>query len=247
MTGVLAVSGLSVRRGARAILEGVDLAADRREVVAVMGLSGAGKTTLLRAVAGLDPFDAGSIRVEDATLAPGRPDARQLARVRRRLGLVFQAHALFDHLTARENVALALVHVQRWPQARASAEAEALLERLGVGDRRDARPRELSGGEAQRVAIARALALDPPLLLLDEPTASLDPARRLDVGRRLGTLAAGGRALVFTSHDQAFVRVHATRVLVLAAGHVVEAGPPAEVLGRPCHPATRALLHHDAG
>jgi ABC-type polar amino acid transport system ATPase subunit len=245
MSAVLEVRGLSARRGARDVLAGVDVSASRGDLIALMGLSGTGKTTLLRAVAGLDPFDAGTIRVDDLELGPGPGDASQVAQVRRRLGMVFQAHALFEHLSAIENVCLALIHVQQMARAAAAVHAQDLLDRLGVGGRAHARPGALSGGEAQRVAIARALAMDPPLLLLDEPTASLDPARRLDLGRRLRALAVGGRALVITSHDEDFVREHATRVLVLAAGRVVEAGDPRDVLDRPTHPATRALLRHE--
>jgi ABC-type polar amino acid transport system ATPase subunit len=128
------------------------------------------------------------------------------------------------------------------PAADARARAAALLEQLGVGQRASARPRELSGGEAQRVAIARALAMNPPLLLLDEPTASLDPARRSALGESLVTLAASGRALLVTSHDDDFVRGFPDEVLILAAGEVVERGKPRDVLDAPCHAATKALL-----
>jgi ABC-type glutathione transport system ATPase component len=120
--------------------------------------------------------------------------------------------------------------------------ARRLFDDLGVGHRAAALPRELSGGEAQRVAIARALALDPPLLLLDEPTASLDPARRGELGSTLRGLAATGRALLVTSHDDDFVRDWATTVVILADGEVVEQGDPHRVLTEPQHPATLALL-----
>ncbi|MDP1568973.1 MAG: ATP-binding cassette domain-containing protein [Vicinamibacterales bacterium] len=239
MSALLRVDGLRARRGGADVLRGVSCAVTRGEVVALMGLSGAGKTTVLRALAGLEPFEAGEIRVDDVTLGAGRaaPPA-----VHRKVGMVFQFHHLFEHYTAIENVALALVHVQREARPAAEARAQALLDELGVGARARALPRELSGGEAQRVAIARALAMDPPVLLLDEPTASLDPARRGDLGRTLRTLAASGRALLMTSHDDDFVRACADRVLILADGEVVEEGTPADVLERPRHAATRALL-----
>ena len=117
-----------------------------------------------------------------------------------------------------------------------------LLEELSVAHRADALPREISGGEAQRVAIARALAMDPPLLLMDEPTASLDPVRRRDLGETLGALTASGRTLLITSHDDDFVRDFATRVVVLSGGEVVEEGPPQRVISHPQHPATQRLL-----
>ena len=242
MSEVLSIRGLVVRRGAREVLAGVTLAASRGDLVALMGLSGTGKTTVLRAVAVLERFDEGSIHVGEVELGPGPVQTSRRSGMRRCLGMVFQTHALFEHLSALDNVRLALEHVERMPRDAATAHAQDLLDRLGVGGRSHALPRALSGGEAQRVAIARALALDPPLVLLDEPTASLDPARRLDLGQRLRSLATGGRALVMTSHDEDFVRDHASRVVVLAEGRVVETGVPHEVFARPAHPATRALL-----
>jgi ABC-type polar amino acid transport system ATPase subunit len=156
--------------------------------------------------------------------------------------MVFQFHYLFEHMTALHNVWLAPVHVHRVPRAEAEARARALLDQLGVGARASALPRELSGGEAQRVAIARALAVDPPLLLMDEPTASLDPARRDELGDALERLTGAGRGLVAATHDDDFVRDFADRVVVMADGLVVEEGPPASVLASPQHPATRQLL-----
>lgn len=215
--------GVHLTRGAREILRGVNLHADAGEVVALMGLSGSGKTTLLRVVAGLEPRDAGEVSTA-------------------KVGMVFQFHFLFEHLTALDNVTLAPIRVHHLPIAAARHRAQSLLDQLGVGHRAGALPRELSGGEAQRVAIARALAVDPPLLLLDEPTASLDPARRNELGDALVQLARSGRALVMTSHDDDFVRDFATRVVILANGQVVEEGAPHQVLDAPSHPATRELL-----
>jgi ABC-type polar amino acid transport system ATPase subunit len=241
MSAILTVDGLRIRRGGTDVLCGIGCEVARGEVVALMGSSGAGKTTILRAVAGLEPFDAGAIVVDEVHLAAGAPVP---AAVHRKAGMVFQFHHLFEHCSALDNVALALVHVQRMARADAEGRAQTLLDELGVGLRARALPRELSGGEAQRVAIARALAMDPPLLLLDEPTASLDPARRGDLARTLRGLASTGRALLLTSHDDDFVRASADRVLILAGGEVVESGAPAEVLANPRHAATRALLAH---
>lgn len=243
MSGVLHVRGLRLKRGSREILSGVDLEAARGELVVLMGLSGSGKSTILRSIAGLEPFDAGSIDVDGVALVAGpRLSPSVLAPLRRKIGMVFQFHALFEHLSALDNVCLAPVHVQGLSRDEAVARARTLLDKLGVGGRAAALPRELSGGEAQRVAIARSLAMDPPLLLLDEPTASLDPARRTELGASLRALAANGRSLVLTSHDVDFVRDHATRVIILAEGRVAQAGDPHTVLDTPSHPATRALL-----
>ena len=243
MSRVLHVHELCMSRGTRQILAGVTFEAARGELVVLMGLSGSGKSTVLRSIAGLEPFDAGAIDVDGVALTPGRrPSPAVLAPLRRKIGMVFQFHALFEHLSALDNVCLAPIHVQGLSRNEAVARAHALLTELGVGHRAGALPRELSGGEAQRVAIARSLAMDPPLLLLDEPTASLDPARRTELGTSLRELAANGRSLVLTSHDVDFVRDHATRVVILAEGRVAEAGHPHTIMDAPSHPATRALL-----
>jgi ABC-type polar amino acid transport system ATPase subunit len=246
VTALLSVERLGVRYADRAVLQGLSLAVARGEVVALMGLSGAGKTSALRAVAALQPFETGRIEVDGFALAPGRvlPESR-LALLRRRVGLVFQSHALFEHLSALDNVALALRYVFGRTAAEAEGQALGLLQALGVGARAGALPSQLSGGEAQRVAIARALAPDPPLLLMDEPTAALDPARRGGLGQTLRRLAADGRGLLVATHDAGFARAYADRVIILAQGVVVEAGTAAEVLERPTHPATRALLAGD--
>ena len=223
MTATLIVRDLHLTRGNRAILKGVNLDARAGEMVALMGRSGSGKTTILRVIAGLDTPDSGQVTAG-------------------KVGMVFQFHHLFEHLSALDNVTLAPRHVSGDATAEAQRRARGLLDQLGVGHRAGALPRELSGGEAQRVAIARALAVDPPLLLLDEPTASLDPARKNDLGDVLRALAASGRALVMASHDDDFVRQHATCVVVLADGIVVEQGEPRTVLDHPQHAATRELL-----
>jgi ABC-type polar amino acid transport system ATPase subunit len=243
MSAVLAITGLRLRRGTREVLRDVTLDVPRGQVVALMGLSGSGKTTILRAIAGLEAFDAGSIQIGDVALGPGAPRAATLQLLRRQVGMVFQFHHLFEHLPAIDNVCLAPVHVQGVSRADAERRGRQLLDDLGVGARAGALPRELSGGEAQRVAIARALALDPPLLLLDEPTASLDPARRDDLGQTLRRLSESGRTLLVTSHDDDFVRDYATTVVILANGVVVERGEARAVLTSPTHDATRALLN----
>jgi ABC-type polar amino acid transport system ATPase subunit len=243
---VLDVRNVRLARGAREILRDVSLTVRRQEIVALMGLSGSGKTTLLRSIAGLETFDAGEIQVDSTTVAAGIRTHVVRRSLHQQVGMVFQFHFLFEHLSAKENIALAPVHVQHVTRAQAEARALELLEHLGVGHRAGAFPRELSGGEAQRVAIARALAVNPPLLLLDEPTASLDPARCAELGRTLRQLAEEGRTLVMTSHDDEFVEQFADRVIVLAGGVVVESGVPREVLRSPQHAETRRLLQAPA-
>ena len=220
---LLDVAGLAVRRGDRELARDVSFTANRGDVVALMGASGTGKTTILRMIAGLDPPGAGRIVVDGLELTVGsRPSGRTLRDLHARVGIVFQFHHLFAHRTALDNVWLAPVHVQGVARPEAEQRARALLDRLGVGARATAMPHELSGGEAQRVAIARALAVDPPLLLMDEPTASLDAARRGELAATLRELAGGNRAIVLTTHDGDFARACATRMLTLEGGRVSE-------------------------
>jgi ABC-type polar amino acid transport system ATPase subunit len=218
---VLRVQALSLRRGERSVLAEVTFDVPRGEVVALMGPSGVGKTTILRAIAGLESFQSGRVQVEDLALESGASITRaKLRALQRKVGMVFQFHHLFEHLTAIKNVWLAPVHAHGVPLREAERRARELLSALGVEHRAAALPRELSGGEAQRVAIARALAVDPPLLLMDEPTASLDPARRLELRDLLRGLLRDGRTLIVATHDEEFARGCATRVLRVIEGRV---------------------------
>jgi ABC-type polar amino acid transport system ATPase subunit len=199
---VLDVRSMQVHRGARLVVADATFTATRGEIVALMGASGAGKTTILRAIAGLDPIASGTVTIP-------RP-----------VGMVFQFHHLFANMSAHRNVWLALVHVLKRPREDAERRAQELLVSLGVGDRASAMPHELSGGEAQRVAIARALAIEPRILLMDEPTASLDPARRGDLAATLRQLASEGRTIVIATHDIEFARACAHRALTVDGGRV---------------------------
>jgi polar amino acid transport system ATP-binding protein len=214
---------LGFRRGPRSVLTEVTFDVPRGELVALMGPSGAGKTTILRAIAGLESFQSGSVEVEDLAMDSGASITRaKLRALQRKVGMVFQFHHLFEHLTAIKNVWLAPVHAYGVPLREAERQARELLAALGVEHRAAALPRELSGGEAQRVAIARALAVDPPLLLMDEPTASLDPARRLELRDLLRGLLRDGRTLIVATHDEEFARGCATRMLRVMEGRVFE-------------------------
>jgi polar amino acid transport system ATP-binding protein len=200
---VLTVTDLHLSRGTRHILRGITLSVARGELVAIMGPSGSGKTTVLRAVAGLETADRGQIDVSG------------------QVGMVFQFHCLFEHLTALQNVCLAPVHAHRVPREAAVQRGRELLSAFGIEHRAHAFPRHLSGGEAQRVAIARALAVNPPVLLLDEPTASLDPLRRNELGELLADLRRRDTALLVATHDDDFARTFATRVLRMQDGMVI--------------------------
>ena len=209
----------------------VELTAPPGSVTAVLGPNGAGKTTLLRAIAGTLAVDTGSITLEGTTL--DQPPRVFVPPERRRMGVVHQDYLLFPHLSALENVAFG-PRAAGTPRAEARARAAALLERVGVADRAEAKPRELSGGQAQRVALARALATEPRALLLDEPLAALDAATRLTVRRDLRHHLAGfaGPTLLVT-HDPVDALALADRVAILEAGRVSQAGTLPEVTTRP--------------
>jgi ABC-type polar amino acid transport system ATPase subunit len=220
MDSVVSVRDVVLRRGPRVILSGMTFEIGRGEIVALMGQSGSGKTTILRSIAALETFEHGSIDVDDLKMAAGGVPPDVMRQLRRKVGMVFQFHCLFDHLTALQNVTLAPVLAHGIQPAAAERRAHELFATLGVQHRAHALPRELSGGEAQRVAIARALAVDPPVLLMDEPTASLDPARRSELAALLRELVSRNRTLIVATHDQEFAESVATRVLRVDAGVV---------------------------
>ncbi len=245
---IINARGLRTQFGGVEVLRGVDLAVERGEVLAIVGASGSGKTTLLRALNYLTPFSHGEVLIAGHRLEPGmseRTHAQLLRRVRTRVGMVFQNFHLFPHLTALGNITEAPRRVLGIESAQANARALALLERVGLASHGHAYPQTLSGGQQQRVAIARALAMEPDVLLLDEPTSALDPRLVGEVLAVVGDLAAAGQTMVIVTHEIAFARRVAHRVVVLDAGLVVESGAPAQVLERPRTAATRALLAID--
>ena len=225
--------------GDRDVLQGIDLDVGEHEVVCLIGASGSGKSTLLRCANLLEPIDDGRILLDDEDISePGLDDNA----IRRRLGIVFQAYNLFPHMSVLANVTLAPRRVLGFDRAAAEAQAGVLLARFGLADKRDDYPDRLSGGQQQRVAIVRALAMEPELMLLDEITSALDPelvGEVLDVVREL---KQGGMTMLIATHEMAFARDMADRVCFLDAGHILEEGPPAQVLGDPQEPRTRQFL-----
>jgi ABC-type polar amino acid transport system ATPase subunit len=208
---ILTVDAVTLERGGRAVVTDASFSVSAGSVVALMGPSGSGKSTLLRAVAGLDPVARGRIEVDG------------------RVGMVLQFHDLFAHMPAHQNVWLAPVHVRKQSRSDAERRARELLASLGVAHRAAAYPHELSGGEAQRVAIARALAMEPSLLLMDEPTASLDAGRRGELADAVRRLTTEGRAIVVATHDAEFARACADRVVRIESGRIVDDGTDGEV------------------
>jgi polar amino acid transport system ATP-binding protein len=221
------------------VLRGIDLALDEHDVVCLIGASGSGKSTLLRCVNRLEPIDAGRIRVggEDVT----RPGV-DVNRVRREIGIVFQSFNLFPHMTVLENVTLGPRKARRRSRAQATGDAQKLLDRFGLADKRDEYPDRLSGGQQQRVAIVRALAMQPRLLLLDEVTSALDPELVSEVLDVIRELAEGGMTMLIATHEMGFARDVASRVCFLHEGRILEQGPPEEIFGAPREERTRQFL-----
>jgi polar amino acid transport system permease protein len=243
------VNGLRKRYGGRLVLDGLELQVKQGEVVALLGRSGSGKSTLLRCINRLESWESGAIRVSGHRLGThedgnGR-SARALAQERASVGvgMVFQQFNLFSHLTARENVAGPLRWVQGLSSLDAGRRADELLERVGMADRADALPRHLSGGQQQRVAIARALAPNPSVLLLDEPTSSLDPELVNEVLEVIRALAFDdGLTMIIATHQLRFAKEVADRIVFLSGGAVTEEGLAHDVLTRPQHPLTARFL-----
>ncbi|MBL8688567.1 MAG: ATP-binding cassette domain-containing protein [Rhodospirillaceae bacterium] len=237
----VAVEGLTKRFGPLEVLKGITLEAHDGEVLAILGSSGSGKSTLLRCINMLEVPDGGTVAIAGEPIllkekrGGGREpaDGAQLDRLRQKLGMVFQSFNLWSHLTVLENVTEAPVHVQKRPKAEATEEALVLLDKVGLSDKRNHYPSQISGGQAQRAAIARALAMRPQLMLFDEPTSSLDPELVGDVLRVIRTLAEEGRTMMLVTHEMAFAREVASRVIFLHQGRVEEEGPPAQVFGAP--------------
>jgi polar amino acid transport system ATP-binding protein len=239
---IVSVKGLHKSLGARPVLRGIDASVDKGETIALVGPSGGGKSTFLRCLNGLISFDAGSIEVAGLALQPRTsPDAPALLPLRARVGMVFQGFHLFPHLSVLDNVCLAPLHVRREPWAEIEKRGRALLQRVGLGDRCEARPAQLSGGQQQRVAIARALAMQPEVLLLDEPTSALDPEMRGEVLAVLRDLAGSCTMLVVT-HEMDFARGVASRIWVFDDGKLVEDGPPSQVCQNPRSERARAFF-----
>ncbi|MEJ6784070.1 ABC transporter ATP-binding protein [Aminobacter sp. Piv2-1] len=235
------VENLHKRFGQLHVLKGVSLSARDGEVVAIIGGSGSGKSTLLRCINCLENPTSGIIRVngEEIRLKPnGRGDCvpadrRQIERIRSRLGMVFQSFNLWSHMTLIENVIEVPVHVLGIKRTEAIAEAERLLARVGLAEKRDVYPAFLSGGQQQRAAIARALAIQPRVMLFDEPTSALDPELVGEVLKVIGDLAREGRTMVLVTHEMKFAREVATHVIYLCNGQVEEEGPPEQIFGAP--------------
>jgi polar amino acid transport system ATP-binding protein len=244
------IKNVRKRFGDLEVLKGVSLNVEMGEVVCLLGASGSGKTTLLRCINHLETIDEGEIRVAGELVGYARgPDGKLreekdkiTSAKRARIGMVFQRFNLFAHLTVLENVTEAPVQVLRVSADEARTRALDLLAGVGLKDKAGQYPHELSGGQQQRVAIARALAMEPRLMLFDEPTSALDPELVGEVLETMRRLAASGMTMVVVTHEMSFARDVADRVIMMAEGQVVEAGPPGQLFSAPSHPRTKAFL-----
>jgi polar amino acid transport system ATP-binding protein len=244
---VLRLDGISKSFDGHGVLRDVSLTVRKGEAVCLLGPSGCGKSTLLRCINWLEVPDAGFVHVSKKRMGVREGSAlkisdAELARSRARIGMVFQHFALWPHLTALENVMEAPVHVLKRPRDEVRREAEQLLDRVGLGHKRDAFPSKLSGGQKQRVGIARALAMKPDVLLFDEPTSALDP---MLVGEVLGvirSLAEEGATMVIVTHEMEFARQVASRIVFMDAGQIIEEAPPGQFFNAPRTDKARQFL-----
>ena len=236
--------------GSLEVLKGISLTAHEGDVIAMLGSSGSGKSTFLRCINLLETPDQGHVYVRGELIRMTRnrqgeavpADQKQVARIRSRLAMVFQQFNLWSHMTVLENVIEAPVHVQKVPKAEAIDKAKAILDKVGILDKINHYPAHLSGGQQQRVGIARALAMEPDVLLFDEPTSSLDPELVGEVLRVMRQLAEEGRTMVVVTHEMGFAREVSSHVVFLHEGRIEEQGPPADVLGNPKSERLRQFL-----
>ena len=231
------------------VLKGIDLEVKSAEVFCIVGPSGSGKSTFLRCINHLEKINSGRLWVDGRLVGyEQRGDKlhelrdKQVSAQRRDIGMVFQRFNLFPHMTALENIAEAPIKVKGVRKSEARDKAAALLERVGLSERRLMYPIQLSGGQQQRVAIARALAMEPKLMLFDEPTSALDPELVGEVLDVMKDLAKSGMTMVVVTHELGFARDVATRVMFMDKGQVVETGRPEQVLSAPQHARTREFI-----
>jgi polar amino acid transport system ATP-binding protein len=235
----LSIEGLHKSFGKLEVLKGIDLAVAEHEVVCLIGASGSGKSTLLRCINLLEPIDHGRVVVEGEEITARGVDVN---RIRRRIGIVFQSFNLFPHMSVLRNVTLAPIEALGLDRAEATGRATELLERFGLGDKKDEYPDRLSGGQQQRVAIVRALAMKPDVMLLDEVTSALDPELVAEVLNVIRELAAGGMTMVIATHEMGFARDIANRVCFLDAGVILEEGAPDAIFSAPREARTQRFL-----
>lgn len=236
--------------GSNEVLKDISLSVSKGEVVAIIGPSGSGKSTLLRCATFLETIDSGDISYMGKNAATTGPSghavyagAADMRQIRGYFGLVFQSFNLFPHYSVLKNVTDAPVSVQKRGRQEAQEEAHALLAKMGLSDKEDAYPYQLSGGQQQRVSIVRALAMHPEILFFDEPTSALDPELTGEVLKVIRSLAEEHMTMVIVTHEMAFARAVADRVIFMDGGVIVEEGRPDDVMLNPQNERTIAFLN----
>lgn len=237
---LLTIKNLTKSYGDNVIIKDLSLTVDKGEVIVIIGPSGCGKSTLLRCINALEPIQNGEIRLGE-TLIDGK--SKEISRIRQRIGMVFQNYELFPHKTVLQNITLAPVKVQKRDKKEVTAEAEQLLERVGLLDKKNSYPRQLSGGQKQRVAIVRALCMHPEMMLFDEVTAALDPEMVREVLDTMLELARQGSTMIIVTHEMSFARAVSDRVVFLDNGEIVEQAPPDEFFEHPKTQRAQRFLH----
>lgn len=223
MSALIEFQGFNKFFGPQQVLKEVDLSVAAGEVIVILGPSGCGKSTLLRCLNGLESAHSGHLRFAERELLSPDTDWRQ---VRQQIGMVFQSYHLFPHMNVLDNLLLGPLKVQKREPREARAQAEALLERVGLLDKREAFPRQLSGGQQQRIAIVRSLCMNPEVMLFDEVTAALDPEMVKEVLQVIQGLARDGMTLLIVTHEMAFARAVADRIVFMDGGRIVEQNTP---------------------
>lgn len=236
----LKISGLVKSYGDNTILNGLDLTIQKGEVVVILGPSGCGKSTLLRCINGLETINAGEITLDGVRISD---NPKELPKVRQRIGMVFQSYDLFPHKTILDNITLAPMKVQKRNRKEVEAEAESLLQRVGLLEKKNAYPRQLSGGQKQRVAIVRSLCMHPEIMLFDEVTAALDPEMVREVLDVMLELAQQGLTMVIVTHEMQFAKAVADRIIFIDGGKIVEEAPPEQFFTAPKTQRAQAFLN----
>lgn len=239
VTPKIKVTDLRKDFGDNHVLKGINLEVDPGEVVCVIGPSGSGKSTMLRCINRLEEATSGQILIDGESITDPKADVDA---IRRHMGMVFQSFNLFPHYTVMQNLTYAPVTLKLKTQGEAEETARKLLDRVGMLDKADAKPRSLSGGQQQRVAIARALCMDPDIMLFDEPTSALDPEMVSEVLDVMRSLAEGGMTMVIVTHEMGFAHDVADRVVFVDDGIIQEEGTPTQVIDNPQNPRTQSFL-----
>jgi polar amino acid transport system ATP-binding protein len=247
---IIEIRGLNKHFGPLHVLKDIDLDVRFGEKICIIGPSGSGKSTLLRCINFLEEPDGGTVRLagtpvgflENAKGRRRRDSEDNINRVRQSVGMVFQSFNLWGHMTVLRNILEAPVHVRRMDRKAALEQALALLERVGLGDKKDAYPSQLSGGQQQRVAIARALAMNPRVMLFDEPTSALDPELIGEVLEVMRGLAHDGMTMLVVTHEMGFAREVANRIIFMDAGQIIETNTPENFFANPQHARTKLFL-----